>query len=58
MTTKHDDVQPDGYCLTCEQVPCRGKPQQGPKVSQLDRLESKINRMMRAMKLDPDRKAS
>lgn len=54
------EVLADGYCMTCGTVPCQqpfrparpSRPGLGP---QIDRLELKVNRLLRAAGLDPDK---
>jgi hypothetical protein len=49
MTTHKPE--PDGYCTECRTVPCRQNVQQR-SVRQLDRIEMKLNRLLRAAGLE------
>lgn len=53
------DVQADGYCNTCQTVPCQlrhqvRQPKAGAPVGQLDRLELLLHRIARAVGVNPD----
>jgi hypothetical protein len=45
MTTHKPE--PDGYCTECRSVPCR-QVEQRRSTKQLDRIESKLNQLLRA----------
>lgn len=44
--------EPDGYCMTCRMVPCRESTAKRTPTKQLDRIEAKLNRIMRALKIE------
>lgn len=44
--------EPDGYCTTCRTVPCRDSAGKRAGTKQLDRIEAKLNRIMRALKIE------
>lgn len=42
------EIASDGYCFTCKQVPCAaGRPRTPRQMSQLDRIEAKLNKLLR-----------
>jgi hypothetical protein len=49
------NVLADGYCQTCQRIPCgQGKQSRAPTTGQLDRIEAKLNRICRALKITED----
>lgn len=56
MNAQHHE-HPDGYCSTCMTVPCQLRVRPRSKhgqTAQLDRIELKLNRLLRAAGIDPD----
>lgn len=47
-------VLPDGYCETCHAIPCRGSSSPVGSTRQLDRIETKLNRVLRHLGLEDD----
>lgn len=50
------NILADGYCETCQRIPCgQGKQQsRAPAAEQLDRIEAKLNRICRALKINTE----
>ena len=47
-------ILPDGYCETCHCIPCRGSSSPVGGTRQLDRIESKLNKILRHLGLDDE----